>query len=167
MQLFRITAFFLFGIISFLLLTSCISNDDCGQSTNLNASESQLEADIEAIEAYLDENNIDAQVHSSGIRYVINEPGDGDKPTLCDQVTVRYEGRLMSDGSVFDGTDQARPFGLNRLITGWQIGIPLIEKGGSITLYIPSVYGYGSRGSGDAIPPNSNLIFDIELAGVF
>ncbi|MAO65546.1 MAG: hypothetical protein CL666_11155 [Balneola sp.] len=150
-----------------LLISGCFPDNNCDLDPNLNVSESQLQADIEAIETYLEENNIDAQVHSSGLRYVINEPGDGDKPTLCDQVTVRYEGRLMSDGSVFDGTDQARAFGLNRLITGWQIGIPLIEKGGSITLYIPSVYGYGSRGSGDTIPPNSNLIFDIELAGVF
>lgn len=150
-----------------LLISGCFPKDNCDLDPNLNVNETQLEADVEAIEAYLNENNIEAKVHSSGLRYVINEPGDGDKPTLCDQVTVRYEGRLMSDGSVFDGTDQARAFGLNRLITGWQIGIPLIKKGGNITLYIPSVYGYGSRGSGDSIPPNSNLIFDIELVGVF
>ncbi len=155
------------GLVLLLSLTSCFSDNGCDQKPKLNVNQTQLRADVKAIEDYLTENNIEAEVHKSGIRYVINAPGDGNKPSLCDQVTVSYEGRLLSDGSVFDGTDKNVAFGLNRLIIGWQVGIPLIKEGGSITLYIPSVYGYGVRGSGDKIPPNSNLVFDIDLVKVF
>ncbi|SMO94708.1 FKBP-type peptidyl-prolyl cis-trans isomerase [Gracilimonas mengyeensis] len=160
------TFVFAAGILFTLFLSGCLPDNSCDVKPNLNVDEAQLQADIDAIESYLSENNIDAEVDPSGIRYVIHNPGDGKSPSLCKTVAVTYEGRLMSNGNVFDGTDSSVAFGLNRLITGWQVGIPLLEEGGSITLYIPSVYGYGSRGSGNAIPPNANLIFDIELKTV-
>ncbi|MEQ8524978.1 FKBP-type peptidyl-prolyl cis-trans isomerase [Gracilimonas sp.] len=148
--------------------TSCINNDGCGQKPNTAVNQDQLQLDIEEIEAYLTENNIEAQVHKSGLRYIINEPGDGKRATLCDQITFSYEGRLLSDGSVFDDSDGKNvAFPLTRLITGWQVGIPLIEEGGSITLFIPSSYGYGSSGAGDDVPPNANLIFEVNLVRVF
>lgn len=133
---------------------------------NLNVNQTQLEADIAAIDDYLAENEIDAQTHPSGLRYVITAQGEGNTPTLCDNVIVTYEGSLLSNGEVFDGTDDPVNFPLNALITGWKIGIPLVQSGGSITLYIPSGFGYGSQGSGEAIPPNSNLIFEIALTSV-
>jgi FKBP-type peptidyl-prolyl cis-trans isomerase len=158
---------YLLGLFLLLTLTSCFLGDDCGQSANTNVNKTQLQEDIDAIDAYLSENNIEAEIHKSGIRYVINTKGDGSKPSLCDQVTVNYEGRLMSNGRVFDDAGGRNiAFPLANLITGWKIGIPLIKEGGSITLYIPSVYAYGSRGSQD-IPSNSNLVFDISLIQVF
>lgn len=159
--------FFCLVICFSFLLTSCLPKIECDIKPNLNVSESQLEKDIDAIETYLTDNNIEAEVHKSGIRYVINSQGDGKKPTVCNQVTVSYQGRLLADGSIFDNSEGAIAFGLDRLIPGWQVGLPLIKEGGNITLYIPSVYGYGSRGSGNSIPPNSNLIFDINLVRVF
>ena len=163
----RILPLFFVLILSSTFLTGCFRNDGCDQEPNTAVDQNQLALDVDAIESYLSENNIEAEVHPSGIRYVVKETGTGRKPTLCNQVTVRYEGRLMSDGSVFDSSDRAIAFALNRLITGWQVGIPLIKEGGSITLYIPSSYAYGRKGAGDDIPPNANLIFDIELVAVF
>lgn len=160
------------GLLIFLLLlmvnlTGCLKNDGCDNEVQLNVNQEQLEADIEAIDTWLSENDINAEVHSSGLRYVVNAKGEGKKPSLCNNVAVTYQGRLLSNGESFDGTDNPVAFSLSQLIKGWQLGIPLIKNGGSITLYIPSVYGYGTGGSGDVIPPNANLIFEIELVDVW
>jgi FKBP-type peptidyl-prolyl cis-trans isomerase FkpA len=70
------------------------------------------------------------------------------------------------DGTVFDQTTtQPLNFPLGNVIVGWQIGVPLIKKGGKIRLLIPSGYGYGQGGSGK-IPSNAVLDFDIELVDV-
>lgn len=153
-------------ILCAFVLSGCLPENKCELSPNLNVDEAQLKKDIERIDSYLTENEIDAQVHESGIRYVINVAGNGSTAELCDVVSVNYEGRLLSNGEVFDSSDSPVTFPLNQLITGWQIGIPLIQEGGSITLYIPSVYAYGRFGSGDDIPANANLIFDIELVEI-
>jgi FKBP-type peptidyl-prolyl cis-trans isomerase len=149
-----------------VISSGCFSNsDECNYELNLAGVDSaQLEEDIAAIDTYISENNIEnVQIHSSGLRYVINEQGSGNFPDLCGQVTVNYQGQLMNDGTVFDQSQNPVTFPLRNLIYGWQIGIPILKSGGSITLYIPSVYAYGSRGSGESIPPNANLIFDVEL----
>lgn len=144
---------------------ACSKDDECELSANLSVDRNQLSKDVSAIDKYLSDNSIQAEVHDSGLRYVIKKAGSGNTPTLCNDVSVTYKGMLMSDGSVFDHTSTPVTFGLNQLITGWQVGIPLIQTGGSITLYIPSVYAYGSQ-SGGGIPANSNLIFDIDLVGI-
>jgi len=154
------------GLLVSFTFTSCLDTG-CGQKPNTNVSESQLEADIEAIDAHLAENSIEAQIDESGIRYVINSQGSGKSPSLCNFVTVSYQGKRLSDGFVFDESDGDVAFSLaGRLITGWKLGVPLLKEGGTITLYIPSVYGYGSRGAGDNIPANTNLIFEISLVKV-
>lgn len=152
-----------------VLSSGCRNNsDECNYDLNLaGVDATQLEEDITAIDAYLSENNIgNVQEHSSGLRYVINEQGSGKTPGLCNQVSVNYLGKLMSDGTTFDQSQSPVTFPLRNLIYGWQIGIPLLQSGGSITLYIPSVYAYGSSGSGESIPPNANLIFEVELVDV-
>lgn len=82
-----------------------------------------------------------------------------------DTVTIHYTGALASDGSVFDSSIGGQPatFPLGSLIPGWQQGIPGMQVGGKRRLYIPSELGYGAAGSGSSIPPNADLIFDIEL----
>lgn len=151
--------------LAILLFSISLNNckNSCDSEPNLNVSDNQLTADIVAINAYLADNDIDAQAHPSGLRYVIVREGSGSTPDLCDQVAVTYEGRLMSNGSTFDSADTPVSFDLNNLIVGWQIGIPLIKPGGRVRLYIPSVYGYGVVGQGNDIPPNANLIFEILL----
>lgn len=147
-----------------LLITTAIScnRSDCDVEPNLNVDRDQLASDIATIDAYLANNNINAEEHPSGIRYVITNPGDGDKPGLCGNVVVDYTGTLLSDGSEFDSSSRPVGFGLRNLIAGWQIGIPLIKERGEITLYIPSVYAYGDR-ERPGIPANSNLVFEIQL----
>jgi len=94
--------------------------------------------------------------------------GSGAKPTATDEVTVHYKGALAS-GKVFDSSyDRGEPIdlGLDRVIRGWQLGIPLMSVGAKYRLYIPSELGYGERGAGGDIPPYSALVFEIELLGI-
>ena len=123
----------------------------------------QSEIDEEIIVAYLEKNDILAERHSSGVYYVITEPGTGGSPQYTSKVEVKYRG-YMTDGHIFDktDTDKSAAFYLYNLIKGWQISIPMLQKGGSGTFYIPSELGYGARAVG-SIPANSVLIFDIEL----
>lgn len=107
------------------------------------------------------------QVTESGLQYLIIEEGDvNNKPSIEDQVTVKYTGTLL-DGTVFDSTqgDETATFPLNGVIPGWSEGLQLIGKGGKIQLFIPSSLGYGPRGT-QGIPGGSILIFDVELVSV-
>jgi FKBP-type peptidyl-prolyl cis-trans isomerase FkpA len=101
---------------------------------------------------------------SSGIHYVIKDSGNlGEHPSSNASVEVLYKGYFL-DGRVFDQTsgNKTATFGLNQVIQGWQEAIPLLTRDGKGTFIMPSVLCYGSRGSG-SIPPNSVLVFDIEL----
>lgn len=113
------------------------------------------------IQDYLKENKIDAEKHASGIYYRITKEGNGQHPNGTSIVKVNYKGYLMKDGSVFDQQNGIE-FPLSNVIQGWQIGIPLISKGGSGQLFIPSYLGYG-RQARPGIPANSILIFDVDL----
>jgi len=120
-------------------------------------------ADEEKILDFIEENNLTADRHESGLYYNIEEAGSNDKPTVNDSVTVRYKGSLLN-GNVFDQTpgETTVTFPLSNLIPAWQVGIPLIGRGGEITLYSPSNLGYGNRSVG-TIPGGSVLIFEIDL----
>jgi FKBP-type peptidyl-prolyl cis-trans isomerase FkpA len=131
-------------------------------------------AEIAALKDSLDAHAIPYTQHPSGIFYQIITPGAGATPTVCSNVTVKYKGTLLS-GAGFDSSYVRDPggtsFTLGELIAGWQIGIPLIQQGGSIMLYVPPSLGYGSQAipdnnGGVLIPANSNLVFKIELVGV-
>lgn len=99
-----------------------------------------------------------------GIFYEIINPGKGEAVKVSDTVTVRYKGYLLETGEVFDQTtDEPRSFPLNRLIKGWQIGLPLIQTGGKIKLILPSGIAYGIRTRSAKIPPNGVLVFEIEI----
>jgi FKBP-type peptidyl-prolyl cis-trans isomerase FkpA len=152
---------FFIATLASLLIVSC-SKDDCDLEPNLSVDQTQLAKDIATLDAYLEANEIVAEEHPSGIRYVLTRAGEGDRPNYCSSVSVTYEGRTLN-GTVFDSRATPINFPLQNLITGWQIGIPLIKEGGRITLYIPSVYAYGSSGIGSDIPPNASLIFEILL----
>jgi FKBP-type peptidyl-prolyl cis-trans isomerase len=124
--------------------------------------ETQSEKDEEIILNYLNEHNLDATKHESGLYYIINEEGTGSNPQLSNKIEIKYKGYLI-DGTIFDQTtDTTAQFYLNQLIEGWQIGIQMLKKGGKQTLFIPSELGYGEE-SISIIPANSVLIFDIEL----
>lgn len=114
---------------------------------------------------YLEDNNLDAQKSTSGLYYIINEPGTGNQPTTNSNVTVAYKGYL-TDKSVFDQSDAAGiSFGLQQVIKGWTEGITYFKEGGSGVLLIPSRLGYGNSGT-SGIPGGAVLIFDVSLISV-
>jgi FKBP-type peptidyl-prolyl cis-trans isomerase FkpA len=168
----RITNLLKIAVVSAIFLLSSCKDEEpsvCPSSPDLTrVDEDQLQKDIEAIDTYLADSAIQATEHPSGLRYRIQDQGDGALPTLCQNVMITYVGQRMSDGEVFDRTefDNVAIFRLSNLILGWQIGLPLIEEGGTIILYVPSQLGYGKSGASGTIPPNENLIFTIELKSV-
>ena len=153
-----------------LFITALIIGLFACEKTQIYSPYAQLEADILLIDAYLEENNIDAKKSSSGLRYVIHDVGLGTIPQKGNTIIVHYEGNLL-DGTKFDSSyDRGEPFeyihGYGNVIRGWEEGITYVGERGKITLYIPSVLAYGTSSPGDIIEPNSNLIFDIELLSV-
>ncbi len=122
--------------------------------------EIQSEIDEQIIVQYLEDNDLEATRHSSGLYYSITEQGQGSYPDLSSKVRVVYKGELL-DGTVFD-SGTLDYYALSSLVAGFQYGIPLFNRGGKGILYIPSSLGYGSKQVG-SIPTNSILIFDIEL----
>ena len=121
-------------------------------------------SEVQAMEQYLAASNITATKHCSGMYYRIETEGTGTAPTVCNEIALTYEGKL-TNGNTFDKATTPVSFYLYQLIKGWQNAIPLIKPGGRIYLYIPPSLGYGSRQVGD-IPPNSILIFQVDLLGV-
>lgn len=104
----------------------------------------------------------------SGLQYKILQQGTGAKPSSDSNVKVHYQGTLI-DGKVFDSSyERGEPvsFNLNQVIKGWQEVLPLMSVGSKWQVYIPPELAYGERGAGQAIGPNSTLIFDIELLGI-
>jgi len=103
----------------------------------------------------------------SGLQYMVLESGpDGSaSPTVSDSVLAHYHGTLI-DGTVFDSSvDRGEPaqFGLSQVISGWTEGLQLMSVGDKWRLFIPAAMAYGEASPTPAIPPNSALIFDVEL----
>jgi FKBP-type peptidyl-prolyl cis-trans isomerase FkpA len=142
-----------------VFMLSCKKDDNCPE-VNVKAPDNE----IAALRTYISANNIIATEDQRGFFYTINSAGTGTKPTACSGVSVNYTGKL-TNGTEFDkGTNVS--FNLSQLIVGWQQGIPKINAGGVITLYLPPSLAYGAQAVG-SIPANSNLIFTITLNTVF
>ena len=128
---------------------------------------SQREADIAQINAKYP----NAVQTPSGVRYVIQRQGTGVKPTAGKTVRVNYKGSFLN-GQVFDSSDtQGRPLefpvGVGRVIKGWDEMVLDMKIGERRIAIIPPELAYGERGAGNgAIPPNSFLVFEMELVGV-
>lgn len=118
--------------------------------------------DKATIHKYAGDSSITLDSIPTGLYYHISLLGTGSNPNISQNVLVNYKGYLIN-GSVF-GTTNGIPkqFQLDKLIKGWQDGIPLIKKGGKITLFIPSELAYGCQDAG-TVPPNSVVIFDVDL----
>jgi FKBP-type peptidyl-prolyl cis-trans isomerase FkpA len=149
-----------FIFLSVMVFASCKKDNggSCG-TVNITAPASE----VETLRAYITANSISATEDARGFFYKINTMGSGDKPTVCNAVTVNYKGTL-TNGTQIDAANNVT-LDLSRLIIGWQEGIPLIGTGGSITLYLPPSLAYGSVDY-ENIPGNSILIFNIDLIAV-
>ncbi|MEO5892272.1 MAG: DUF3472 domain-containing protein [Ferruginibacter sp.] len=101
-----------------------------------------------------------------GVYYKILSEGTGRNVMVSDTVIAFYKGTILN-GELFDQTDkEPATFPLNRLIKGWQIGAPMCKAGGKIRLIVPSALAYSIRTRSPKIPPNSILVFDIEVVSV-
>ena len=121
-------------------------------------------------EAFLANNAKQAGVvtRPSGLQYSILQQGTGKSPTAKSKVSVNYEGRLI-DGTVFDSSiarNEPIEFQVSQVIQGWTEGLQLMKEGAKYRFFIPAKLAYGEIGAGDAIAPNSTLIFDVELLKV-
>jgi FKBP-type peptidyl-prolyl cis-trans isomerase FkpA len=115
--------------------------------------------------AYIAKNNLNAQKSTSGLYYVINEPGTGAQPTSTSNVKVAYKG-YFTNGSVFDASSAAGiSFNLQQVIKGWTEGIAYFKEGGSGILIVPAHLGYGNNDY-STIPGGSVLIFEVNLISV-
>lgn len=109
-------------------------------------------------------------VLKSGLKYVDVTEGKGAAAASGHDVTVHYTG-TFPDGRKFDSSvDRNEPFtfklGAGQVIKGWDEGVAGMKIGGKRKLFIPSALGYGKRGAGSVIPPDAELLFDVELLGV-
>ncbi len=114
----------------------------------------------------LSEEEKNATLQPSGLRYKDTQEGKGPEAKKGDVVEVFYSGTLKVDGKKFDSTDGKPPFrftlGNGEVIKGWDEGVEGMKMGGKRKLWIPASLGYGTRGVG-SIPANSDLVFDVEL----
>ncbi|MBF7685782.1 FKBP-type peptidyl-prolyl cis-trans isomerase [Acinetobacter sp. B10A] len=104
----------------------------------------------------------------TGLQYLVLNAGTGRSPSKDSTVTINYEGRLI-DGTVFDSSiarQQPVTLKINEVITGLAQGLGTMKEGGKSRFFIPAKLGYGAIGAGDAIEPDSTLIFDVELIKV-
>lgn len=154
---------FLLFVISYLF-ASCSKSPATGGCGYTESTAVATPTEIATLQAYVTGSHPAAILHSSGIFYEITSAGTGATPSICSTITVKYSGYLTS-GFKFDENLAGTNFVLGQLIVGWQKGLPLIKKGGSINLYIPPSLGYGSTPNGN-IPANSYLVFAIQLVDV-
>jgi FKBP-type peptidyl-prolyl cis-trans isomerase len=110
------------------------------------------------------------EVTTSGLRYKITDKGNGNSAVVGKNVKVHYKGQLI-DGTVFDSSFKRNEpieftLGIGQVIKGWDEGLALLSEGDKARFIIPSDLAYGEAGAGGVIPPNANLIFDVELVSV-
>lgn len=130
----------------------------------------QKAKDEKLLKDYFAKNKIKATRTGSGLYYVITKKGSGENAKKGQMVAMNYLGKFMDgkkfDANVDDNFNNIRPFqftlGIGQVIQGWDEGVQLLNPGSRATLYLPSGIAYGPSGRGP-IPPNSVLVFDVEV----
>jgi len=154
-----------------ILLSMALSLAIFGCSDQESSEKEQKQENAHKEQKQIKEQNVSSsnEIHTTetGLKYEIITPGTGASPTAEDNVTVNYEGTLL-DGTKFDSSyDRGEPitFPLNRVIKGWTEGLQLMKEGAKYKFTIPASLAYGEQGGGP-IPPNSDLVFVVELLKV-
>src|SRR2546422_8508442 len=139
----------------------------CNPSTQTNSS-SKVGTNVPAAAAVPASTN-EMKTTPSGLKYQVLKQGTGTVfPKATDTVKVHYHGTLL-DGTVFDSSVQrGEPisFPLNRVIPGWTEGLQLMKVGDKFKFEIPPNLAYGPNSPSPKIPPNSTLVFEVELLGI-
>lgn len=113
--------------------------------------------------------NFDPRDTVEALEIIDTDPGTGDTVNPGATITAHYTGALCKNGIIFQSShDSGKPitFGLDQVIKGWTEGVPGMKVGGTRRLIIPSELAYGSVRAASNIPPNSDLVFDIELVAI-
>ena len=153
--------FVLFAAVA-LLLGACGGGDDGGSEEEAGGTEETTAADSDC--------PTEETTTDSGLKITEIECGTGEEAQKGDTLEVHYEGRL-EDGTKFDASrDHGQTFefqvGAGQVIAGWDEGLIGMKIGGVRKLTIPPDLGYGAAGAPPAIPPNSTLIFEVELVDI-
>lgn len=155
------------SILYSIELVSIKTADELQKMREAKAQESSdPKKDEKMLQDYFAKNNLHPARRESGLYYQVTHVTNGEKPIPGQKVKVHYTGRLM-DGTIFDSSTGKEPLtfalGRGQVILGWDEGVALLKKGEKATLYIPSYLAYGDRSPSPKIPPNSILIFEVEL----
>ncbi len=122
-----------------------------------------------SLEDFLRKNKVEAKATPEGLHYLVSKKGSGNAPATGDYVLLRYRAMLL-DSTVFDQSEEGSPLvfqvGNHEVIKGLDLGVQLLKKGGSATLYLPPTLGYQQYGVQGSVPPNSALIYEVELLDV-
>ncbi|OSZ78494.1 hypothetical protein CAP35_09650 [Chitinophagaceae bacterium IBVUCB1] len=163
------------GKVTYIIsMLSVKTQEQVNKEKNMSNSE-QFAIDDKIIFVYIADKRITGvQKTPSGLYYTITKEGTGEKAKAGQTVYVNYTGRTL-DGNVFDSSVDPKfkhqepisfLLGKGNVIQGWDEGIALLNKGAKATLFIPSPLAYGKNSPTAAIPPNSILVFDVELVDV-
>ena len=151
----------------FLIAAAALTLVACGPS-KAEIAESKVEAAAYMAKAAKEEG---VKALPSGVLYKVvrSGPAGGPSPKVSDEIKIHYEGKLATNGEVFDSSyERGSPavFPLAALIPAWKDALVLMRPGDEWTLIVPPEQGYGAEGAGGKIPPNAVLIFRIELIGI-
>ena len=151
--------FLLFLLVSILFLSySCKKDSGCKSVSP--------ELEDPAIIEYNIKNGLGAIKYNNSIYYKTIDTGYGINPSRSSKVIVTYVAKFLNN-KVYDQVSTPKSFTLTDVIEGWQIGLPLIKKGGKIILIIPSVYAYGCNGNSNLnVPPDTVLVYEVSLIDV-
>ncbi|MCP4785950.1 MAG: FKBP-type peptidyl-prolyl cis-trans isomerase [Fuerstiella sp.] len=163
------------GIAAILSDTKPAMTDEQAQAAFIEYQSEKAKAGKEIVRKFLEENakKKGVQQTKSGLQYLVLREGTGEKPTSQNTVSTHYRGKLIN-GNVFDesykgeapaATDSPVSFGVTQVISGWTEALQLMKVGAKYRLFIPPELAYGERGQ-SSIPPNSLLIFEIELVSI-
>lgn len=133
----------------------------CGKTEDSGCTPVPVANEKAAMVKFCADNNINYTEHASGLLYQIMSPGTGSALDANSTVAAIYTGKFLN-GVTFEANATPATFGLNQVIEGWRIGIPLINRGGRIRLVIPSALAYSCVGRG-SIPPNTPLYFEVTV----
>lgn len=154
-------------------VTKVRSHEAMQKEQKVSASK-QVDIDDQLLNSYFTQKGIKPMKTASGLYYTISQMGAGRKPIQGDNVCMNYTGMTL-DGKKFDSNVDPQfnhvnsfcfKLGMGQVIQGWDEGVALLPKGSKGTLYIPSTMAYGAQSPSPLIPPNSVLVFDVEVVDV-